>query len=614
MSRVIPTGNEYLSLPVIRADDGAIESLNVILMQFDGLLEFCGPGDVPLISCPAMEAERGQWEWSYRADWLPEFRHRNHPDKSGVIFAPPGERFLVFRAPRVAPSTSLGAGRAPHFSIAFGGLHQTANLRHALPRADYVVSCFGWAQELSAMVNVYCGPLVASIAFRSPGRAGYKFVDARGARDLTQQGSPITTSGSFGIEVTCEGEPDLVVSVGLSSVETISANIEAGRVPVDEWLRRTEAHLSQRRVTIPGDPGLETKANRNGHFARYFAMGRTLDTDEAVSMTSRSHRYYVSSAYWDRDSLLWLYPFLLRHDKPLAEDLLRYAFGRQLAHAGIHSRYVSGRILEYGFELDELLAPLVALGNWARACPREAIWEEAPFQMGVAELLKRLAAWRCPDVALYRTELMPTDDRIVGGRDILTYDNALAAYALEGLVPVLERTAPAAAGAVRAEASAIRKAVMDNLVRDGMFVWAADAAGGTEFYDEAAGSLVLLPYYDFCAADSPVYRKTLARLYSKDYPYFRQGAFAELGNRHTDSPHPWVLSACNSILSRARLSEGLDFLRRAPMDDGIACESVNIQTGQPETGLHFATCAGFVAHAITSGTRTRITGHETRDL
>ena len=41
-------------------------------------------------------------------------------------------------------------------------------------------------------------------------------------------------------------------------------------------------------------------------------------------MTSRSHRYYVSSAYWDRDSLLWLFPFLVRNDKALALDLSHF--------------------------------------------------------------------------------------------------------------------------------------------------------------------------------------------------------------------------------------------------------------------------------------------------
>src|SRR5512137_189539 len=42
----VPTGNEYVSLPTVRAD-GCIESINVLSMQARGLLEFAGD---PLIA------------------------------------------------------------------------------------------------------------------------------------------------------------------------------------------------------------------------------------------------------------------------------------------------------------------------------------------------------------------------------------------------------------------------------------------------------------------------------------------------------------------------------------------------------------------------------------
>lgn len=34
------------------------------------------------------------------------------------------------------------------------------------------------------------------------------------------------------------------------------------------------------------------------------------------------------------------------------------------------------------------------------------------------------------------------------------------------------------------------------------------------------------------------------------------------------------------------------------MDNGIACESVDPETGESRTGDAFATCAGFLAYAI----------------
>jgi len=597
MHRYLPTGNEYICLPDLRDSDAAIESLNVILMQMDGLLEFAGPPGEPLLSCAGAMENAGSWKWRFREDWVPEFVAQGNPGTRGFVLAPPGERFFVYRSP----------GGSPHrFSFNLGRIFQTANIRHLLPRHDVVVKRFGWGYEEGVMLSLFAGTLVASVSFRFLGRATFQLFDSSGQHELNWEAGERHPAGPFRIEMVSADTPDLVVGVGFSAVGAMSANLEAGRVAVEEWMRRSEVWLSARRVSIPGESALQTLANRNGHFARFFAMGRTLDTDEPISMTSRSYRYYVSSAYWDRDSLLWLYPFLLGNDSAHALELLRYAFGRQLQHTGIHSRYISGRILEYGFELDELVAPLVALGGWIRRYPDQPVWEENLFREGVRDLVTRVRGWRCAADALYRTELMPTDDRIAGGRDVLTYNNALVAHALRACAPVLHSLGGEWGAYAADEPARIAEAVRKHLVRDGRFMWGSDLKGNVEFYDEAAGSLALLPYYGFCREEDPAYRKTLESLYGGEYPYLRRGPFEELGNRHTDLPHPWVLSACNSVLSGVRTEQGLDFLRRAPMDNGIACESVNVDTGLPETGLHFGTCAGFVAHAIVHGSHRRM--------
>ena len=95
-----------------------------------------------------------------------------------------------------------------------------------------------------------------------------------------------------------------------------------------------------------------------------FSTGITLDTEELVLVTSRSPRYYVSAAYWDRDSLLWSFPAILDADRELARRMLEYVFGRQQRNIGVHSRFIDGTVLEPGFELDELIAPVLALGRY----------------------------------------------------------------------------------------------------------------------------------------------------------------------------------------------------------------------------------------------------------
>ena len=87
-----------------------------------------------------------------------------------------------------------------------------------------------------------------------------------------------------------------------------------------------------------------------------------------------------------------------------------------------------------------------------------------------------------------------------------------------------------------------------------------------------------------------------ARRMTPQYPYSFAGcAFAEIGCAH--APHPWMLSVANSLLS-GEAERSLDLLRRAVMDNGIVCESIDEHTGRSATGDAFATCAGFVCHAL----------------
>lgn len=58
------------------------------------------------------------------------------------------------------------------------------------------------------------------------------------------------------------------------------------------WLKKL--HASRRRTLRLRE------CERKSVFSFFFASGRTLDTEELCLMTSRSPRYYVSAAYWDR--------------------------------------------------------------------------------------------------------------------------------------------------------------------------------------------------------------------------------------------------------------------------------------------------------------------------
>ena len=125
-------------------------------------------------------------------------------------------------------------------------------------------------------------------------------------------------------------------------------------------------------------------------------------------VTSRSPRYYVSAAYWDRDSLLWSFPAILQADTALAKKMLLYVFGRQRRNIGVHSRFIDGTVLEPGFELDELMAPVLALERYVTATGDSNLLKRPEILAGVEEILEKLAEKRHSSISLYETFLQPT--------------------------------------------------------------------------------------------------------------------------------------------------------------------------------------------------------------
>ena len=176
----------------------------------------------------------------------------------------------------------------------------------------------------------------------------------------------------------------------------------------------------------------------------------------------------------------------------------------------------------------------------------------------------------------------------------LTYDNALVWYTLKALAGLLERPE------LEAAAEKVRDAVQQNctVLSNGkrVFAWSTDLNGKWDIYDEPPGSLLLLPFYGFCDAEDEVWKNTEALIRSEDYPLsFAGHPIAEIGCKH--AAHPWLLSICNSLLS-GHSESALKHLQKTNLDNGIACESINEDTGACETGEAFATCAGFFAFAL----------------
>jgi len=102
--KIIPTGNEFISLPMIRETDGSILSLNTLHMLHKGLISFYGTQDVPFLT-PYVKVNGKQEhltdiKWSFLSNWIPVFTAcvENYAGLAveGTILTPPGEKAFIY--------------------------------------------------------------------------------------------------------------------------------------------------------------------------------------------------------------------------------------------------------------------------------------------------------------------------------------------------------------------------------------------------------------------------------------------------------------------------------------------------------------------------------------
>lgn len=609
----LPTGNDYLSLPQLQAADLAAPDLNFISSRYRGLIEWLGGPKGEALFEPwvelggrtvALGKERGEagredhWTPTWTAQKAGEWELRLR------LVCPPSERgcYLDLRLKNLSAKKPLKARLGAQG--VFGGVRLRINEPYDLR--------FWRRAELSGVLNakhlvLSCGAAAPefALALGSPEDLDVMEIDGlkKGARAVQAESGE---KGAFAwrlgkqLEVAPgqEGRVGITLGAGLEAVSAAATNVEFKRRGLGALSGATSRWLQQRR-RFTGDGRLDDLLNWNSFFNLFYATGVSLDAEQFVSLTSRSPRYYVCGAYWDRDALLWSLPAIQMVDQPRARRVLEYALTTQGRNIGVHSRFLDGVVLEPGFELDELCAPVIALAGYVKATGDQGLLKD----WGVRDTLRRfervLASRKHPNLPLYDTLSGPDDDHEPQG--YLTVDNALVWKALHALADLKDKLGRGhEAQPLRDQAERVRAAVKQHLVVDGprgkMFAWSSDLRGKHRFYDSPPGSLQLLAWHGFCAPDDNAFRNTVAWLHSPQFNYSFSGEpLAELGCAH--STQPWTLSIANSLLS-GRKETARVLLGKLEMDGGLACEAYDSKTGKPFSGDAFATAAGFLAYAI----------------
>ncbi|MGH9171333.1 MAG: glycoside hydrolase family 125 protein [Acidimicrobiales bacterium] len=614
----IPTGNLWVSLPEISMDDGAVLALGVLHERSAGLLQAQGREPdrrliQPMLAVGGEVIHVRDLNWTRQGCWLPHFEaNLRSGTLEGWYCAPIDERGVVLRL-RYRHTLD----EAKSIEVGWEGWWEATTLAHL--RAEQVSGYRVGRSDAwtgSRVVTATAGLPLLAVAWQA----------GDGAELLPANAEPRWRATKVAdVEVGEEVTVDLYVGVGPETDGAATTALHLRRRGFDALWDSTLAWLLDHTLSLSGDnPELRDCINKHLFFNYFFAQGDCIDTGTAVTVTSRSPRYYVCGAFWSRDAYCWTFPGMLLTDTRRARQMLVASMrlcGPRLAD---HALYINGTSLYPGFELDQAAAPVIAVWRYIASTGDWQVLEEHDVAAVLAGLTTRIAPWRHAEWELYATFLLPTDDPT--DFPYVTSCNALLAVSLEVLARLV-RQAPAhgvnvepsalgglAAADLEALADGIRQALRKHLVVDSeigpIWAWGCDADGTTELRDEPPLSLRLLPYLGLGEAEDPVQAATTTWLRTK-YRHHYGGHFPGSGSDHF--PYPSGFDLANRLLDGDQ--EDGDPLRQlvgTPMDQGLGCESWDPETGQVRTGAAMASMSGLLAWAAAThlSGRRRLVDHQ----
>lgn len=609
-NKYIPTGNNFISIPKLANANGSIENLNFLYFRYNSLIEIMPSENnyiiKPFITVDGTEIYLKDLNWYLDIYWIPhwEYMTDNYIIKGSILLPENSKSFIYSFELKNKTEKEL------KIKIGFkGNISGLSRIVYASEKMNLMKKIFidNWENN-KMVINFFNETTILSFVIM--GETKLDYIGWNKNIDYNLKSEPLilnqfdTINYCIYKDIFLSKEESkfyrFYFSSGIEQSSAIASGIHLNRIDYGKLYNDTITDL-RKKIKDIRDIQLNKVMNTNLLFNYFYSFGDTIDTEELVCVTSRSPLYYVNAAYWDRDIFLWAFPGLLLADANKGKSALDYFFKYQLKNVGIHSRYINGTILEQGFELDELCAPVIGLDYYLNFTKDFDYLKNEYVLKGLETIIKKIISKKNPDFFLFETFLLPTDD--MEKYPYVTYDNVLVWKVFKIMEHLSEYFGYTANAAKFKEYSIkLKESIYAHLIIETQgkkyFAWSTDLKGNSRFYDEAAGSLVLLNYYGFCDKSSDIYINTLRELYSDTNKFFVQtGEFKELANLHTPELTPWILSAINSALS-IRKNEVKDFFRNVVMDDGIACESIYPDTGKVATGRHFATCAGFLAYAI----------------
>jgi len=566
------TGNHWLTLPCIHPADASIHAVALLHRGSRSAVEFAGgeafvAGAAPALLKPVLEIDgtrhelaSGQMAWERAYGWIPTFTCAiGGVVIRGTIFAPYGRDADVAGAV-YALAIESRASNDITVRITLEGVLGHRQLRVRSPRPLTDAHRISRGAEDAILLQGASPPGLAALAVGAEGETAVQVDDARSTFSLAR---------TLRIPAGAREHLAFYIAAGPEADGAEATVAMLRRRGWRELLTATRDALQSLEQTT-GVEAMDRLINRNLLFNYFCSVGRALDDAHYYIVRTRIPWNGHGITVRDWEALVWVIPAVQLADPPLARELLLRACELHGYAPGRGVNYLDGTLFEPGFTIEGAAAYAVACDRYIRETGDDQIVEEAVLADTLYLSSEDINARRDKRVPLYTSEVM-----LSGGeapKPFTLHGNAVAALALD----VLRRTLDEETARQVEDPEAVRAALKRHFTveKDGKssFVTATDLAGNVSTEDDPVASVYWLPLYDAVSRQDSSYRRTVKALASEPHQLAQQ---------------------CARVMG-PDASSVLQWLRRAPLDNGVAAELVDA-SGKAEANGGDSALSGLLA-------------------
>ena len=289
---------------------------------------------------------------------------------------------------------------------------------------------------------------------------------------------------------------------------------------------------------------------------------------------------------------MWTLPAVQLADAGLARELLVRACELHGYAPGQGVHYFDGTLFQPGFSIEGPAAFAIATDRYIRDSQDDQIVEDPVVADTLYLASEDIAARRDERVPLFSTEVMPSG--VPAPYPFTLHGNAVVALALDVFRRTLDEEAAAAVEDPAAVRAAIRRHFAVDRGEKARLAVAIDLTGNASLSDDAVGSLLWLPQYEALDREDSLYRRSVRALQPAGST--TGGGSVEDGGGDANATVSPLLPYVARLLG-PDAQEVLAWLRRAPLDNGLAAEMVDGEGRAVRNGGD-AALAGLLAHTV----------------